>query len=54
MTYPRQILLVEDNQNDVELLLAALEESALVNKVVVACDGAEALDYLFRRGGTGG
>lgn len=49
MTHPRQMLLVEDNQNDVELLLAVLEESALVNKVVVARDGAEALDYLFRR-----
>lgn len=32
-----------------KLLLAVLEESALVNKVVVARDGAEALDYLFRR-----
>ncbi len=49
MSHPRQMLLVEDNQNDVELLLAVLEESALVNKVVVARDGAEALDYLFRR-----
>jgi CheY-like chemotaxis protein len=49
MTHPQQMLLVEDNQNDVELMLAVLEESALVNKVVVARDGAEALDYLFRR-----
>jgi len=50
MARTQQMLLVEDNQNDVELMLAVLEESTLVNKVVVARDGAEALDYLFRRG----
>ena len=49
MAYPRHMLLVEDNQSDVELLLAVLEESAFGNTVDVARDGAEALDYLFRR-----
>jgi CheY-like chemotaxis protein len=46
----RRILLVEDNPNDVELTLAALSESHLANEVVVVRDGAEALDYLRRRG----
>jgi CheY-like chemotaxis protein len=42
----RTILLAEDNSNDVELTLAALRENNLVNPVVVARDGSEALDYL--------
>jgi CheY-like chemotaxis protein len=46
----KPILLVEDNPKDVELTQAALEKSQLANKVVVARDGAEALDYLFSRG----
>jgi CheY-like chemotaxis protein len=46
----KKILLVEDDPRDVELTLAALEEHHLANKVAVVCDGAEALDYLFRRG----
>ncbi|HXG68707.1 MAG TPA: response regulator [Blastocatellia bacterium] len=46
----KKILLAEDNPNDVELTLAALEEHHLANAVVVARDGAEALDYLYRRG----
>jgi CheY-like chemotaxis protein len=46
----RPILLVEDNANDVELTLAALAKCQLANEVVVARDGAEALDYLHRRG----
>ena len=45
----RTILLAEDNANDVELTLAALQENHLVNPVVLARDGAEALDYLQRR-----
>jgi CheY-like chemotaxis protein len=49
MTELRKILLAEDNPNDVELTLAALRENHLVNEVVVVRDGAEALDYLFRR-----
>ncbi|MGB5961095.1 MAG: response regulator [Coleofasciculaceae cyanobacterium] len=46
----RRILLVEDSQNDVELILTALEENHLANEVVVVRDGEEALDYLYRRG----
>lgn len=46
----KQILLVEDSANDVELILAALAESCLANEVVVVGDGEEALDYLYRRG----
>ena len=45
-----RILLVEDDPKDVELTLTALEDYKLANEVVVAHDGAEALDYLYRRG----
>jgi len=45
-----RILLVEDDPKDVELTLTALEEYNLANEVVVASDGAEALDYLYCRG----
>jgi len=43
-------LLAEDSAYDVELTLAALAEYKLANEVVVARDGAEALDYLQRQG----
>jgi CheY-like chemotaxis protein len=46
----KTILLVEDNPNDVELTLEALAEYRLANEIVVVNDGAEALDYLYRRG----
>ena len=46
----KRILLVEDNARDVELTLEALSEHKLVNEVVVARDGAEGLDFLYRRG----
>jgi CheY-like chemotaxis protein len=46
----KPILLVEDNPNDLELTLIALERSQLANEVVVVRDGADALDYLFLRG----
>lgn len=46
----KPILLVEDNPNDLELSLAALSKSQLANEIVVARDGAEALDYLLGRG----
>jgi CheY-like chemotaxis protein len=42
--------MVEDDPKDVELSLTALEEYNLANEVVVARDGSEALDYLYRRG----
>lgn len=46
----KRILLVEDDPNDVEMTLNALGQFNLVNEIVVARDGAEALDYLFKRG----
>jgi CheY-like chemotaxis protein len=46
----RPILLVEDNPRDLELTLAALAKCQLANSIVVARDGAEALDYLYVRG----
>jgi CheY-like chemotaxis protein len=46
----RPILLAEDNPNDVELTLTALKESNFANEIVVANDGEQVLDYLFRRG----
>jgi CheY-like chemotaxis protein len=45
----RSILLVEDNPNDVELTVTALNEAKLANTIVVVNDGEQALDYLFRR-----
>ncbi len=50
MSEIHSILLAEDNPNDVELTLSALESYHLVNEVVVVNDGAAALDYLYRRG----
>ena len=50
MTSLRPILLVEDNLKDIELTLAALKKSKMANEIVVARDGDEALDYLYRRG----
>jgi two-component system, response regulator len=46
----RRILLVEDSARDAELILNALEGNKLANEVVHVRDGAEALDYLYRRG----
>lgn len=50
MSNLKRILLVEDSDNDVQLTLAALEETHLANEVDVVKDGQQALDYLFRRG----
>lgn len=49
-TNVKRILLVEDNQKDIDLTLAALEENHLADEVVVVRDGEQALDYLYRRG----
>jgi CheY-like chemotaxis protein len=46
----KHILLAEDDPNDVELTLTALADHGLADAVQVVRDGAEALDYLFRRG----
>jgi DNA-binding response OmpR family regulator len=45
-----RILMVEDDNNDVEMTLAALEEYNLANEVALTRDGEEALDYLYCRG----
>lgn len=50
MSQEKIILLVEDNPDDVELTLRALKKNNIKNKVVIAPDGAEALDYLFATG----
>jgi CheY-like chemotaxis protein len=46
----RRLLLVDDNPNDTEMALEALQEHKLANDVVSLKDGAEALDWLYRRG----
>ena len=51
MNRNRTILLVEDNPDDVELTKRALARSNVASELVVARDGAEALDYLFSAGG---
>jgi CheY-like chemotaxis protein len=50
MTELHAILLAEDNADDVELTLAALKANHVATQIIVARDGAEALDYLRRRG----
>ena len=50
----RTILLVEDNPDDEALTTRALRMAKIANDIVVARDGAEALDYLFGEGGYAG
>src|SRR5674536_379359 len=45
-----EILIVEDNPRDAELTLRALKKNNLANNILVAKDGAEALDFFFCRG----
>ncbi|HSI13190.1 MAG TPA: response regulator [Chthoniobacter sp.] len=45
-----EILLVEDNPDDLELTLRALEKASIVNRIEVARDGEEALDFIFCTG----
>jgi two-component system response regulator len=47
---PQTILLVEDNPDDVALTIRAFDKCNIVNTVVVAPDGVEALDYLLCTG----
>jgi two-component system, response regulator len=49
-----QILLVEDNKDDEALTLRALKKNNILNEVVVAHDGVEALDFLFGTGAYAG
>jgi two-component system response regulator len=46
----KSILLVEDNPNDVTLTMRALKKANILNEVIVASDGQQALDYLFGAG----
>jgi CheY-like chemotaxis protein len=50
MIEPKKILVAEDDVNDAELIIAALERYNIGNEVIIVEDGAEALDYLHRRG----
>ena len=50
----KTILLVEDNADDEALTLRALKQNGVLNEVVVARDGAEALDFLFATGSYAG
>lgn len=43
----KKILLVEDNINDVELTKRALKKSNILNELIIASDGVEALNYFF-------
>lgn len=47
---PKRILLVDDSPRDLELAIDALQQYHVTNEVVTLRDGAEALDYLYRRG----
>jgi CheY-like chemotaxis protein len=51
MTRHKWILLAEDNANDADLAMRALSASQPPGEIVLAADGAEALDCLYRRGG---
>jgi two-component system response regulator len=49
-TDPVELLLVEDNPQDLELALRALRKAKIGNRIQIARDGAEALDYIFCEG----
>ena len=51
---PIEILLVEDSPNDVELTLRALRRNNVTNRIEVARDGAEALEFIFATGAHAG
>jgi two-component system response regulator len=47
---PVEVVLVEDNAQDAELILRVLKKNNLANNIFTIDDGAEAVDYLFRKG----
>jgi two-component system response regulator len=49
-THETEILLVEDNADDREMTLRALRKANLANRVHLARDGAEALEFIFGEG----
>ena len=49
-TIVKNILLVDDSENDVRLIKAALADAHLGNNIIVAEDGEEAIDFLYRKG----
>lgn len=53
-THTVEILLVEDNPQDLELALRALQKAKVSNHIQVARDGAEALDFMFGEGAHAG
>ncbi len=50
MINPKRILLVDDSTRDLEMTVEALQHFHIANDIVQLRDGAEALDFLFRRG----
>lgn len=50
----KPLLLVDDSAKDRELIMAALQENHISNRIDVTRDGEEALDYLYRRSGFAG
>ena len=49
-----EILLVEDNQDDLDMALRALRKANLANRIQIARDGAEALEFIFCEGAFAG
>jgi two-component system response regulator len=49
-----ELLLVEDNPQDLEMTLRALQKAKIANRIQVARDGAEALDFIFAEGAFAG
>jgi len=46
----KKVLLIEDNEDDIDLTLFSFKKNNVINEIIVARDGAEALDYLFGKG----